>query len=78
MALFKKKLIFFILSHDCVRWKLLNPPTEDHMKKLSSCKGRFTGDPSHEFECKSYKLVGQGDEERLEEEVVSFVFFFNQ
>ena len=29
------------------------------------------GDPSHEFECKTYKLVGEGEEEHLEEEVVS-------
>ena len=60
-----------IFSHDCVRWKLLNPPTEEQIEKLNICKGRFTGDPSHEFECKIIKMVGQGDEEVIEEEIVT-------
>lgn len=61
----------FLYSHDCIRWKLLNPPKNEHFEKLKIVKGRFTGDPSHEFECKTFKLVGQGEEEHLEEEVVS-------
>ncbi len=62
----------FLYSHDCVKWKLLNPPTEEHFERLNACKGRFTGDPSHEFECKTVKLVGQGEDEVIEEEIVSF------
>lgn len=58
-------------SHDCIKWKLLNPPTEEHFERLANCKGRFTGDPSHEFECKIVKLVGSGDEEVIEEEIVN-------
>jgi radial spoke head protein 9 len=60
----------FLYSHDCLRWKLLNPPIEEHFQKLKNCKGRFTGDPSHEFECKTYKIVGEGEEEHIEEESV--------
>ena len=49
----------------------MNPASEEHFEKLHNCKGRFTGDPAHEFECKTFKLVGEGEEEHLEEEVVS-------
>lgn len=59
----------FLYSHDCIKWKLLNPPTEEHFERLANCRGRFTGDPSHEFECKIVKLVGSGDEEVIEEEI---------
>ncbi|CAF0766842.1 unnamed protein product [Brachionus calyciflorus] len=59
----------FLYSHDCIRWKLLNPPVDEHFEKLKIVKGRFTGDPSHEFECKTYKVVGQGEEEHLEEDI---------
>lgn len=60
----------FLYSHDCIRWKLLNPPTNEHFDKLKIVKGRFTGDPSNEFECKTYRLVGEGEEEHLEEDIV--------
>lgn len=59
----------FLYSHDCIRWKLLNPASEEHFQRLHNCKGRFTGDPAHEFECKTFKLVGEGEDEHLEEEV---------
>lgn len=59
----------FLYSHDCVKWKLLNPATEEHLEKLANCRGRFTGDPSHEFECKTVKLVGSGEDEVIEEEI---------
>jgi radial spoke head protein 9 len=64
----------FLYSHDCLRWKFLNPPIDEHFQMLNNCKGRFTGDPSHQFECKTYKIVGEEDEEHIEEEIVS-VFF---
>ena len=53
-----------------MRWKLLNPPTEEHFNRLKSCKGRFTGDPSHEFECKTFRIVSDGEEETIEEDIV--------
>ena len=69
------KILNIFLSHDCLRWKLLNPASEEHFQKLNNCKGRFTGDPAHEFECKTFKLMGEGEEEHLEEEVVSLKLF---
>lgn len=57
----------FLYSFNCIKWKLLNPPSEEHFERLNSCRGRFTGDPSHEFECKTYKVVGSGDDETIEE-----------
>jgi radial spoke head protein 9 len=62
--------MILIISHDCIRWKLLNPPSQEYFEKLKFCKGRFTGDPSHEFECKKYKVVGEDEAEHLEEETV--------
>lgn len=59
----------FLYSHDCIKWKLLNPPTEENFERLNKCTGRFTGDPSHEFECKTVRLVGTGDEEVIEEDI---------
>ena len=68
----------FLYSHDCIRWKLLNPPTEEHFERLNSCKGRFTGDPSHEFECKTFKMSGQGDDEHVEEDIVlNYYYYYN-
>lgn len=52
----------------------MNPPAEEHIQRLSTCRGRFTGDPSHEFECKTYRIVGEGEEEHIEEEIVSIEF----
>ena len=67
--------VIFINSHDCIRWKLLNPATEEYIGKLATCKGRFTGDPSHDFECKTARVVGEGEEEHLEEDIVCFNLF---
>ena len=36
-------------------------------------KGRFTGDPSYEYEHVTTKKVGEGEEATEEEETVSFV-----
>jgi hypothetical protein len=49
----------------------MNPATEENINKLATCKGRFTGDPSHDFECKTARVVGEGEEEHLEEDIVS-------
>lgn len=61
----------FLYSNDCLRWKLLNPAKEEHKAKLATVRGRFTGDPSHEFECKVFKVVGNGEDERIEEDVTN-------
>jgi hypothetical protein len=46
---------------------------------LKKCKGRFTGDPSHEFECITYKVEGEGEDEKIEtESVISFCLKITQ
>jgi radial spoke head protein 9 len=62
----------FLYSHDCIRWKLLNPPTNEHFERLKHCRGRFQGDPSFEFECKIFRLVGEGEDEHITEDVVIY------
>lgn len=64
----------FCFSKDCVNWALLNPATEEAKKQSQIVKGRFTGDPSHEFERTETKKVGEGEEATEEEETVSFEY----
>jgi hypothetical protein len=47
-------------------------PASDEAKELSSiCQGRFTGDPSHDFEVIKYNITNEGtEEENIEEEKV--------
>ncbi|KAI3388298.1 hypothetical protein SNEBB_003988 [Seison nebaliae] len=52
----------YLYSLDCVTWSLLTEPTEDEIKDSRKLKGRFTGDPSFEFEQNSKKTVGLGPE----------------
>lgn len=47
------------------------PATKEVKEKAKLAKGRFTGDPSHEFEHVEIKKVpGEGDEIHEEEETV--------
>lgn len=58
-------------SKDCVRWGLLTPATEESIKLAKVCKGRFTGDPSYEFEHTEIKKSGEGDDATEEEETIT-------
>lgn len=40
----------FDFSVDCVKWGLLPQVTEEMRQNCSFVKGRFTGDPSYEYE----------------------------
>ena len=60
-----------IFSKDCVHWGLLPPATDEMKEKAHLAKGRFTGDPSFEFEHTEVKRVGEGEEQTEEEETVS-------
>ena len=62
-------------SKDCVHWGLLPPATDEMKEKAHLAKGRFTGDPSFEFEHTEIKKVGEGEEQSEEEETVSLLFF---
>ncbi|XP_029532431.1 radial spoke head protein 9 homolog isoform X4 [Oncorhynchus nerka] len=59
-----------LYSFNCVDWHLLPPATEAMLAEVSAtAKGRFVGDPSHEYEHTEIRRQGEGDE-AVEEEVV--------
>lgn len=60
-----------LYSRDCVHWGLLPPATEETKEKSHLAKGRFTGDPSFEFEHTEVKKVGEGEEQTEEEETIT-------
>eukprot|EP00112_Aurelia_sp_Birch-Aquarium-sp1_P022412 Seg6308.2 transcript_id=Seg6308.2/GoldUCD/mRNA.D3Y31 product="Radial spoke head protein 9-like" protein_id=Seg6308.2/GoldUCD/D3Y31 len=39
-----------LYSLDCIKWGLLQLPDDDTKRRCLLLKGRFTGDPSHEYE----------------------------
>ncbi|XP_014665626.1 PREDICTED: radial spoke head protein 9 homolog [Priapulus caudatus] len=50
-------------SKDCIKWNLLPEPDELMRENSRLMVGRFTGDPSHEFEHVEIKKVNGQDEE---------------
>ncbi|KAK7504863.1 hypothetical protein BaRGS_00003891 [Batillaria attramentaria] len=58
-------------SKDCIRWGLLPPATAAMREKSKLAKGRFTGDPSYEYEHTTVKKVGEGEEATEEEETIT-------
>lgn len=62
-------------SLDCVHWGLLPVVTESMRHNCSFVKGRFTGDPSYEYEHTETKKAEGADGEKLdgaeEENIVS-------
>jgi len=64
----EKKTLY---SKDCVNWGLLPPATEAMKEQAKLAKGRFTGDPSYEFEHTEVKKVGEGEEATEEEETIT-------
>jgi hypothetical protein len=61
---------FHDFSKDCVNWGLLPPATKQMREQSKLAKGRFTGDPSFEFEHVETKKVGEGEDATEEEETV--------
>lgn len=59
-----------LYSKDCVNWGLLPPATKAMKEKSKLAKGRFTGDPSHEFEHIQTRKSGDGEEAHEEEETI--------
>ncbi|XP_047589306.1 radial spoke head protein 9 homolog isoform X1 [Lutra lutra] len=56
-------------SLNCMEWSLLPPATEEMVVQTSVVKGRFMGDPSHEYEHTELQKMSEG-EKVFEEEVV--------
>jgi len=72
-------LVFFG-SQDCVHWGLLPVVTESMRHNCSFVKGRFTGDPSYEYEHTETKAVENQDGDKVdgaeEENIVCKVLSF--
>ncbi|TRY90849.1 hypothetical protein DNTS_020873 [Danionella cerebrum] len=63
-----------LYSLNCIEWHLLPPATESLMADVAlAAKGRFTGDPAHEYEHTETRLVGDGDEKTEEEHTVKVI-----
>lgn len=60
-----------LYSKNLVSWGLLPPATKEMIDKAHLAKGRFTGDPSFEFEHTEIKKIGEGEEQTEEEETVT-------
>uniref|UniRef100_A0AC11CY34 Radial spoke head component 9 n=1 Tax=Ovis aries TaxID=9940 RepID=A0AC11CY34_SHEEP len=58
-----------LYSLNCMEWSLLPPATKEMEIQTSVVKGRFMGDPSHEYEHTELQKVNDG-EKVFEEEVV--------
>lgn len=58
-------------SLNCMEWSLLPPATEEMETQTSVVKGRFMGDPSHEYEHTELQKVNEGEKVFEEEVVVS-------
>ncbi|XP_071995888.1 radial spoke head protein 9 homolog [Engystomops pustulosus] len=56
-------------SLNCLDWCLLAPPTDDVIREAQLIKGRFIGDPAHEYELIVRRKAGEGS--ALEEEDVT-------
>lgn len=56
-------------SKDCTHWGLLPPATKEMREKSKLAKGRFTGDPSYEYQHVQIKKAVEEDAPD-EEEIV--------
>jgi len=59
-----------LYSKDCIQWGVLPPATKGTRDTAKLAKGRFTGDPSHEFEHVEVRKIGEGEEATEEEETI--------
>lgn len=59
-----------LYSLDCGTWGLLPQATSSIKEQCSVVKGRFIGDPSHEYEHIEIKRIGEGDDATEEENTI--------
>jgi len=64
----EKKTLY---SKDCVNWGLLPMATELIKQQAKLAKGRFTGDPSFEFEHTEVRKIGEGEDMTEEDETIT-------
>lgn len=53
-----------------MEWSLLPPATEEMAAQVATVKGRFMGDPSHEYEQTEFQKMSSEGEKPFEEDVV--------
>ena len=56
----------FFHSQDCVHWGLLPVVTEAMRHNCAFVKGRFTGDPSYEYEHTETKKIDNQDGDKID------------
>lgn len=55
--------VFSLNSLNCIDWHLLPQATKSMIADVAlAAQGRFTGDPSHEYEHTETRTEGEGDE----------------
>ncbi|CAF1373499.1 unnamed protein product [Adineta ricciae] len=59
----------FLYSKDCINWNMLNPPSKEAKELVDVCQGRFTGDPSNDFEVVKYEITDEDTEDENIEEI---------
>ena len=65
-----------LYSQDCVHWGLLPVVNEAMKNNCSYVKGRFTGDPSYEYEHIETKKVENPEGETVDEENTVWLLMF--
>lgn len=56
------------LSKDCINWNMLISANDEAKELTEMCQGRFTGDPTHDFEITKYNITNEDTEEENIEE----------
>ncbi|XP_021115412.1 radial spoke head protein 9 homolog isoform X2 [Heterocephalus glaber] len=51
-----------LYSLNCIEWSLLPPATEERATQMAMVKGRFMGDPSHEYEHTEFQKMTAEDD----------------
>ncbi|XP_039087188.1 radial spoke head protein 9 homolog isoform X2 [Hyaena hyaena] len=67
-----------LYSLNCMEWSLLPPATEEMVAQTSVVKGRFMGDPSHEYEHTELQKMNEGEEEVVIKEETRLVSVIDQ
>lgn len=63
----------FLYSKDCINWNMLTPASDEAKDLSQLSQGRFTGDPSHEFEITKYNITNEDTEDENVEEYKSLL-----
>jgi radial spoke head protein 9 len=66
---FLSELDVAIDSKDCINWNMLTPPSNEAKDLVEICQGRFTGDPSHDFQMTKYDIIDEDTEDENVEEM---------